>query len=70
VTTTYSTEVLAQTRTAELRREACAARLAVLVACCQPSAVARNTRRAMTAVARLRASLGRDRCTHVACCAA
>ena len=59
----YALELLAETRGAELRREARAARLAAIAACCRPSSWARATRRALNAPARLRRSVS------PACCA-
>jgi hypothetical protein len=61
VTTPYLAELLAESRGAELRREARAARLAAIATCCRPSAWARTARRAIDAVARLRSA---------GCCAA
>jgi hypothetical protein len=69
VTTPYLAELLAEFRGAELRREACTARLAALAACCRPSSWARTARRAVDALTRLRTTVGRDRAA-AACCAA
>ena len=66
--TPYLAELLAESRGAELRREAYAARLAAIATCCRPSAWARTARRAVDAVIRLRTAVGRDRAT--VCCAA
>ena len=59
----YALELLADARGAELRREAGAARLAAIAACCRPSTWARAARRAVDAAARLR------RNASPACCA-
>jgi hypothetical protein len=67
VTNAYTVELLAGARGAELRREACAARLAALVRCCRPSSVARAARRAADVVTRVRT--GRP-AGLAACCAA
>jgi hypothetical protein len=61
--------MLAESRGAELRRQARAARLAAIATCCRSSAWARTARRTARSVARLRAALHRDRAA-VACCAA
>jgi hypothetical protein len=66
VTDPYAVYLLAETRGAELRREAARARLAVLIACCRPSALTRTVRRALSALARLRAAIRRDQ--PAACC--
>ena len=58
----YTLEMLAETRGAELRREADVARLAALVACCRPRTWARAARRAVTAAARLRHGAGSPAC--------
>jgi hypothetical protein len=58
----YALDLLAETRGAELHREASAARLAASAACCRPSSWARAARRALAA-ARLR------RTVSPACCA-
>ena len=59
----YALELLAETRGAELRHEASAARLAAIAACCRPSSWARAARRALTAATRL------SRSVSPACCA-
>lgn len=67
--TPYLAAMLAESRGAELRREAYAARLAAIATCCRPSVWARTARRAGEAVTQLRATVRRDR-PAVACCAA
>ena len=66
--TPYLAELLAESRGAELRREAYTARLAAIATCCRPSAWPRTARRAVDAVLRLRAAVGRDQAA--VCCAA
>ena len=63
----YALDLLAETRGAELRREASAARLAAIAACCRPSSWARAARRAVESAARLRRSAHRN--VSPACCA-
>ena len=59
----YALDLLAETRGAELRREARAARLAAIAACCRPSSWARTARGGLDTAARLR------RTVSLACCA-
>ena len=68
MTTPYLAAMLAESRDAELRREAYTARLAAIATCCRPSAWVRTARRAVDAVTCLRTAVGRDRAT--VCCAA
>ena len=63
MTSPHLVAMFAEQRGAELRREACAARLAAIVRCCRPSAVARSARRLAALAARLRRS------APTACCA-
>lgn len=51
---------LAKTRSADLRSEASAARLAAIATCCRPSTWALAARRAAGAAARLRRGARRD----------
>jgi hypothetical protein len=67
MTAPYALEGLAEARGAELRREASAARLAAIAACCRPRTWARAARRAVDATARLRR--GAHRNIPTACCA-
>jgi hypothetical protein len=69
VTTAYATELLATSHNRDLRRQACAARLATLARCCTPSAAVRAARRATEAVGRLRDAVTR-RSAASACCTA
>ncbi|NEK84741.1 hypothetical protein GCU60_03040 [Blastococcus saxobsidens] len=58
----YALELLAETRAAELRREASAARLAAMAACCRPSTWARAADRALDTIARPRRSVSPTCC--------
>ena len=69
MTNTYLAGLLVEQHHAELRREAADARLAAIARCCSPSAWSRSARRAVEAVARLRAAARRDR-SPLACCTA
>jgi hypothetical protein len=69
MTTPYLTEMLAEQHRAELGREARTARLAALARCCSPRTWARIAHRAGENVARLRATVRRDR-SAAACCTA
>lgn len=62
MTAAYTLELLAETRAAELRREASAARLAAIALCCRPSTWALAAHRALDATARLRRSLSPTCC--------
>jgi hypothetical protein len=64
----YAAEVLADSRTAELRNEAHDARLAAaFTRCCRTSAAARALHRATEVRDRLRAVVGRNRSSAVCC---
>lgn len=69
MSTPYLVAMLAESRGAELRREAREARLAAIATCCRPSAWARTARRITESTTRLRTAARRDRAA-VACCAA
>ena len=62
MTAAYALELLAETRAAELRREASAARLAAIAACCRPGTWARVAHRALDTTARLRRSVSPTCC--------
>lgn len=62
MTSPHLVAVFAEQRRAELRREAQAARLAAIVRCCRPSAVARSLRRVTALATALRGA-------PAACCA-
>jgi len=63
----YALELPAESRDTELRREASAARLAAIAACCRPSSVGRAVRRAVDVATRL--PRGSHRTVSSACCA-